>query len=65
MRTDLHASPSVATNWRPSFAAGGSPGNPDTSPPTITAIAPQTIAEDADTGDLAFTIGDLETRSTP
>src|SRR5262249_36885067 len=47
--------------WRPSFAVNGSPANPDTSLPTISPIAPQTIAEDTSTGNLAFTVGDVET----
>ena len=35
--------------------------NPVNDPPTVTAIADQIIAEDTDTGPLAFSIGDIDT----
>jgi len=46
-------------------ACGGGSGGTDTAsannPPTVTAIADQTLDEDAATGPLAFSVGDVET----
>jgi hypothetical protein len=61
VRIDPMASAGDPLNWRASGVDGGSPGSPDTSPPTITPIADLTIAEDTSSSELAFTVGDSET----
>lgn len=59
VRTDPLAAP-VAANWHASAIANGTPGNPDTNAPTISALDDLTIPEGS-TLEVAFTIGDVET----
>lgn len=60
VRIDPTTDPDTADNWRESQIDGGSPGNPDTNPPTITALDDQ-LVRGWEPLHLAFTIDDAET----
>lgn len=60
VRIDPTTNPDTADNWRESLIDGGTPGNPDTNPPTITALADHAVRGWEPFG-LAFTVDDAET----
>ncbi len=60
VRVDPLADPDAADDWRASDVPGGTPGNADSIPPTMSGLGDRAISQGS-TLDLAFTVGDAET----